>query len=79
MDFFTVPTLTIGVLYCFFFLAHDRRRILRFSVTKHPASAWVGQQLREAFPYDSAPGYPIFDRGSNRNSCQGDCRVRKPS
>ena len=28
MDFFTVPTLTFGVLYGFFVIAHDRRRIL---------------------------------------------------
>jgi hypothetical protein len=28
MDFFTVPTLTFEVLYCFFVIAHDRRRIL---------------------------------------------------
>jgi hypothetical protein len=56
MDFFTVPTLTFGVLYCFFVIAHDRRRILQCNVTKHPTSAWVVQQLREAFPYDSAPG-----------------------
>ena len=28
MDFFTVPTLAFGVLYCFFVIAHDRRRIL---------------------------------------------------
>jgi len=33
-------------------------------VTKHPTSAWVVQQLREAFPYDTAPRYLIFDRGS---------------
>jgi hypothetical protein len=26
MDFFTVPTLSFGVLYCFFVIAHDRRR-----------------------------------------------------
>jgi putative transposase len=63
MDFFTVPTLTFGVLYCFFVIAHDRRRILHCNVTKYPTSAWVIQQLREAFPYDSAPGYLIFDRG----------------
>ena len=63
MDFFTVPTLTFGVLYCFFVIAHDRRRILHCQVTGHPTSAWVIQQLREAFPYDSAPGYLIFDRG----------------
>jgi len=68
MDFFTVPTLTFGVLYCFFIIAHDRRRILHCNVTKHPTSAWVIQQLREAFPYDSAPGYLIFDRGSSFNA-----------
>jgi transposase InsO family protein len=67
MDFFTVPTLTFGVLYCFFVIAHDRRRILHFNVTKHPSSAWVVQQLREAFPYGSAPGHLIFDRGANFN------------
>ena len=64
MDFFTVPTLTFGVLYCFFVIAHDRRRILYFNVTKYRASSWVSQQLREAFPYDTAPGYLIHDRDS---------------
>ena len=67
MDFFTVPTLTFGVLYCFFVSANDRRRILHCNVTKHPSSAWVVQQLREAFPYDSAPRYLIFDRGAQFN------------
>jgi transposase InsO family protein len=67
MDFFTVPALTFGVLYCFFVIAHDRRRILHCNVTQHPTSAWVCQQLRETFPYDSAPDYLIFDRGSQFN------------
>jgi len=67
MDFFNVPTLTFGVLYCFFIIAHDRRRILHCNVTRHPSSAWLIQQLREAFPYDSAPGYLIFDRGASFN------------
>jgi putative transposase len=67
MDFFAVPTLTFGVIYCFFVIAHDRRRILHCQVTRHPTSAWVIQQLREAFPYDSAPGYLIFDRGPQFN------------
>jgi transposase InsO family protein len=67
MDFFAVPTLTFGVLYCFFVIAHDRRRILHCNVTKHPTSAWVVQQLREAFPYDTAPKYLIFDRGTQFN------------
>jgi transposase InsO family protein len=62
MDFFTVPTITFGVLYCFFVISHDRRRILYFNVTKHPTSLWTVQQLREAFPFESAPRFLIFDR-----------------
>ncbi len=62
MDFFIVPTMTFGVLYCFFVIAHDRRRILHFNVTKYPTSLWTVQQLREAFPFESAPRFLIFDR-----------------
>jgi transposase InsO family protein len=62
MDFFTVPTITFGVLYCFFIIAHGRRCILHCNVTKHPTSLWIVQQLREAFPFESAPRFLIFDR-----------------
>ena len=62
MDFFTVPTLSFGVLYCFFVIAHDRRRILHFNVTKHPNSAWIAQQLRESFPEEHSHRFLIFDR-----------------
>jgi transposase InsO family protein len=62
MDFFTVPTITFGVLYCFFLIRHDRRRILHFNITKHPTSSWIIQQLREAFPFGAAPGFLIHDR-----------------
>jgi len=48
MDFFTVPTLTFGVLYCFFVIGHERRKILRFNVTRHPSALWIVQQMREA-------------------------------
>src|SRR5438445_9962819 len=65
MDFFTVPTITFGVLYCFFVIGHDRRRILHFNVARHPTSLWVVQQLREAFPYECAPRFLIFDRDAN--------------
>jgi len=30
----------------------------------HPNAAWVVQQLREAFPYETAPRHIIFDRDS---------------
>ncbi len=62
MDFFTMPTITFGVLYCLFIIGHDRRRILHFNVAKYPTSAWVIQQLREAFPFQAAQRFLIFDR-----------------
>jgi len=43
-------------------ISHDRRRILHVNVTKHPTSGWIIQQLREAFPFGSAPRFLIFDR-----------------
>ena len=61
MDFFTVPTVTFSLLYCFFVISHDRRRVLHFNVTCHPTSAWIVQQLREAFPYKTAPPFLICD------------------
>src|ERR1700680_1220753 len=62
MDFFTVPTITFGALYCFFVISHDRRLILHFNITKHPTSSWIIQQLREAFPFATAPRFLIHDR-----------------
>ena len=61
MDFFAVPTITFGVLYCFFVIRHDRRHILHFNLTKHPTSSWIIQQLREAFPFGAAPRFLIHD------------------
>ena len=62
MDFFTVPTLTFGVLYCFFVIGHNRRRILRCNVTRNPDALWIVQQLREAWPYTAAHRFLLFDR-----------------
>ena len=65
MDFFTVPTFTFNVLYCFFIISHDRKRILHFNVTRHPTSSWIVQQLREAFPYQPTHRFIIFDHDAN--------------
>jgi transposase InsO family protein len=64
MDFFSVPTITFGVLYCFFVLGHDRRRILHFNVTRHPTSTLIVQQLRETFPYESPAKFLLLDHDS---------------
>jgi transposase InsO family protein len=62
MDFFTLPTLTFGVLYCFFVISHDRRKILRCNVSRNPTALWIGQQMREAWPSARAQRFLLFDR-----------------
>jgi hypothetical protein len=37
---------------------------LQHFLTEHPTSAWIVQQLREAFTQDRAPQYLVFDRYS---------------
>ena len=64
MDFFVVPTVGFRLLFVWFIIEHGRRRIIHFDVTANPTAPWVIQQLREAFPYDSAPKYLIYDNDS---------------
>ncbi len=62
MDFFVIPTASFELLYGFVILEHDRRRIRHVAVTAHPTAEWVSRQLREAFPYESAPRFLHRDR-----------------
>src|SRR3989449_1269409 len=64
LDFFTVPTMRLRVLFILVVLAHHRRRVLHFNVTEHPTAAWTAQQVVDAFPDDSAPSYLLHDRDS---------------
>jgi hypothetical protein len=64
MDFFVVPTVRFRLLYAWFAIVHGRRRVLHFNVTSNPTSAWVVQQLREAFPREPALRYLIYDNDS---------------
>jgi len=53
MDFFTVPTLTFGVLYCFFVIGHDRRKILHFNVTRNPHALGLCSNCEKLGPTNS--------------------------
>jgi transposase InsO family protein len=64
VDFFTVPTLTFGVLYGFLVLRHEQRRVVHCNVTAHPTAQWTAQQIVEAFPFDEAPRFLLRDRDS---------------
>src|SRR6266404_3879112 len=59
IDFFTVPTARLRVLFVFVVLAHHhRRRVLHFNVTEHPTAAWTAQQIVDAFPGRLRPVLP---------------------
>lgn len=62
IDFFTVPTATFRVMYVFIVLSHERRRVVHFNITDSPSAAWTGQQIIEAFPWDTAPRFLLRDR-----------------
>ena len=62
LDFFTVPTAGLRVLFVFVVLAHHRRRVVHFNVTEHPTAHWTAQQIVDAFPDDTAPSYLLRDR-----------------
>jgi putative transposase len=75
MDFFTVPTVTFSILYCFFVISHDRRRIVHFNVTCHPTSSWISQQVREAFPFAASPRFLLLDHDA-KYGCEVPATIR---
>jgi putative transposase len=64
IDFFTVPTIRLRVLFVFLVIEHRRRKVLHFGVTEHPTSEWTAQQVVEAFAELDAKHYLIRDRDS---------------
>lgn len=60
IDFFSVPTITMKVLFVFVVLEHRRRQVLHSNVTEHPTAAWTSsQQIVEAFADRDAARYLI--------------------
>ena len=57
-----MPTVTFQVLYVFFVLSLERRRILHVNVTAHPHAAWTAQQIVEAVGPDANVVCLIRDR-----------------
>ena len=62
IDFFTVPTIHLRVLFVFLVLEHQRRKVLHFEVTEHPSAEWAAQQVVEAITERDAKPYLIRDR-----------------
>ena len=62
IDFLTVPTASLGILFVLIVLAHDRRRIVHFNVTEHPTAEWTSQQMAETFCDGQTRRFLIRDR-----------------
>jgi putative transposase len=64
LDFLVVPTVRHTVLFVLVILAHERRRVVHFNITKHPTAQWTAQQDVEAFPWNEASRYLLRDGDS---------------
>jgi transposase InsO family protein len=62
IDFLTVPTVTFDIVYMFFVLSLERRRVLHVNVTAHPYAAWAAQQIVEAIGAEIVRERLIRDR-----------------
>jgi hypothetical protein len=62
VDSFTLSTIRFEILYVFVILALERRRLVFANVTTNPTALWLGQQVVNAFPCDTAPKFLIRDR-----------------
>jgi hypothetical protein len=49
IDFFTVPTAQLRLLFVFIVVAHERRRVVHFNVTEHPTAAWTAHKSSKRF------------------------------
>jgi putative transposase len=62
---FVVASASFRLLDVMIILAHDRRKIVRFDVTRHPTAGWLSRRVTEAFPWDTAPRYLRRDRDAS--------------
>jgi len=65
IDMFVVASASFRLLYVMIILAHDRRKIVRFDVTRYPTAGWLARQVTDAFPWDTAPRYLLRDRDAS--------------
>ena len=64
MDFKQVFDICCRPMYILNIINQGTRNLAWMASTYHPTADWVAQQLREAFPFDTAPKFMVMDRDS---------------
>jgi putative transposase len=68
IDFLTVPTIRLRVLFVFLVIEHKRRRVVHFGVTEHPTAEWAECSPSAEVRLFSQPGEAtVGSFGSPRN------------
>ena len=62
MDLFVVPTIGFDLLYVLVIVRLARRDLVWINATSNPTADWIARQITEAFPWNEAPRYLIWDR-----------------
>jgi len=70
LDFFTVPTALLRVLFVLVVLVHHRRHVVHFNVTEHPHCPLDRPADRGRLPGRLRPSYLLRDRDSTV-TCSG--------
>jgi transposase InsO family protein len=64
-DMFVVPTIDFKLLYGLVIIQLQRCHLMWINVTANPTAEWIARQITEAFPWDQAPRYLIWDRDAS--------------
>ncbi len=68
-DFVQTYDLFFRMIFVYFIVDLESRRVVHYGVTRSPSDIWVAQQVREAPPYDERPRFLIRDNDSKYAEC----------
>jgi hypothetical protein len=65
IDLFVVPMVGFKLLYGLVIIRLQRCQLVWINVTTNPTADWIPHQITEAFPWEQAPRYLIWDRDAS--------------
>jgi putative transposase len=68
-DFLQTYDLFFRVVFVYFVVELESRRVVHYGITRHPSDFWVAQQVRDATPYGEGPRFLIRDNDGKFGEC----------